>query len=304
MNVAEVEGGCGIERGMVNGNETAGWRAELELVAVKSGGQTVLMRSRHLGPLRVQRPFIEESGACQVYVLHPPGGIVGGDTLDVQVCATRRANLLLTTPGAGKFYRSTGKLAEQGLRLRVEAGSSIEWLPQESIVFDGAVAASRSRIDLVGDAQVIWWEVTCLGRPASSEQFTRGAFSQSLELFHEGRPLLLERSRCLGGEPALAAAWGYQGQPVFATLVAHPVPPSALPAVRALLEAQTLGSNERFGVTLLPVASSGSAAATTLVCRYLGPSAMRAKHLFTLLWEHLRGLVVGLKAEAPRVWHT
>lgn len=290
---------------MVDAQDTAGWRAELELTAVKSGAQTVLLRSRHLGPLRVQRPFIEASGACQVYVLHPPGGIVGGDTLDVRVQATQGANVLLTTPGAGKFYRSTGQLAQQRQRFTIETESSLEWLPQESIVFDGAVAASHSRIDLVGDARVIWWEVTCLGRPAAGELFNRGTFCQSLELFHEGRPLLLERSRCVGGEPALKATWGYQGMPVFATLVAHPVSAATLPAVRALLEAQAISSSERLGVTLLPTGPAGShAVTTTLVCRYLGPSATRAKQVLAVVWEHLRDEVVGLKAEVPRVWHT
>jgi urease accessory protein len=292
---------------MVNAHNTPGWRAELELRAVRSGSQTVLQRSRHVGPLRVQRPFMEASGACQVYILHPPGGIVGGDTLDVQVYAARDSNVLLTTPGSGKFYRSTGQLARQTHRLVVESGASIEWLPQETIVFDGAVAASEARIELTGNAKVIWWEVTCLGRPASNEQFTRGTFSQNLELLYDGRPQLLDRTRCRGAEPALGAHWGYQGLPVFGTLVAHPVALELLPHVRTLLNAHSVSGEQHLGVTLLPHHSTPNAVAATfatLVCRYLGPSAAQAKHVFTSLWELLRPRVVGLNAEAPRVWQT
>lgn len=283
--------------------EIVGWRAELELTAQKSGAQTVLSRSRHMGPLRVQRPFIEHSGACQVYVLHPPGGIVGGDTLDVHVRAHKGANVLLTTPGAGKFYRSTGQLAVQSQRLVVESGASIEWLPQESIIFDGAVAASNSRVELEADAKLFWWEVTCLGRPAADEVFTRGRFSQKLEVFHDGRPLVLEHARCVGGDQALTAQWGYQGQPVFATLVAHPVTLSLLASVREVLDSHTHSIHDRFGATLLPP-TSPSQAAPTLVCRYLGPSAVRAKHVLGAVWQHLRTHVVGFGAEVPRVWHT
>jgi urease accessory protein len=301
--IAEGERGCVIERSMANAQDPAGWRAELQLTALKTGAQTVLARSRHVGPLRVQRPFIEASGACQVYVLHPPGGIVGGDTLDVDVRAMQGANVLLTTPGAGKFYRSTGQLAVQRQRLTVEDGASIEWLPQESIVFDGAVGASHSRIDLVGSGKVIWWEVTCLGRPASGERLTQGRFSQSLELFHEARPLLLERTRCVGGERALGAAWGYQGLPVFATFVVHPFPLELLAEVRAVFDSSLGLQEERLGVTLLPT-SIGGVASATLACRYLGPSAARAKHLFGAVWERVRPKVIGLDPEPPRVWQT
>lgn len=282
--------------------ETSGWRAELELLAVRSGTQTVLKRSRHLGPLRVQRPFTEQSGACQVYVLHPPGGIVGGDSLHVYVHAKERAAILLTTPGAGKFYRSTGVSAQQTQHLVVDAGASLEWLPQESIVFDGAVAASRSRIELAGNAKLVWWEVTCLGRPACEEVFTYGSFSQKLELVHEGRPVLLERAKCVGGDAAQKASWGYQGCPVFGTLVVHPVPSAAVATLRGLLDARVESAEDRVALTVLP--SGDSEALSTLVCRYLGHSAVRAKHVFTLLWEHLRPSVVGVPAEVPRVWHT
>lgn len=303
MKLAENELECAIERAMSSA-ETLGWRAELDLTAVRRGTQTVLKRSRHVGPLRVQRPFTEANGACQVYVLHPPGGVVGGDSLEVRVHATERATVLLTTPGAGKFYRSNGQWAQQTQHLVVDAGASLEWLPQESIIFDGALAASRSRIELAGDARLVWWEVTCLGRPACNEVFTYGTFSQKLEIFHEGRPVLLEHAKCAGGGAALQAAWGYQGCPVFGTLVVHPVQGAAVEALRGLLDAQLLAAEDRVALTLLPTSSADGAAPSTLVCRYLGHSAVRAKHVFTRLWEYLRPSVVGVAAELPRVWHT
>ena len=101
------------------------------------GERTVLARRRHHGPLVVQRPFYPEpNGTCHLYVLHPPGGVVGGDRLSVDVRLARgAARALLTTPAAAKFYRTQGLRAAQRLHMRVGAGSRLEWLPQENIVY-------------------------------------------------------------------------------------------------------------------------------------------------------------------------
>jgi urease accessory protein len=136
--------------------------------------RTILVHREQRGPLAVQRPFYPEGSTCHVYVLHPPGGLVGGDVLAIEVRVGEGAQALITTPGAAKLYRSLGPTAEQTQRLRVAAGGSLEWLPQENILFPGAQARLRTELDLEPGAAFIGWEVQCLGRPAIGERFETG----------------------------------------------------------------------------------------------------------------------------------
>ncbi len=124
----------------------SGWHAELVLGFSERNGRTTLSRRAHSGPLRVQWPFYPEQQVCHVYILHPPGGIVGGDTLHIQVLVETGAQVLLTTPAANKFYRSNkGATARLRQSLTVGEGAALEWFPQEAIVFDGAYTDSRAQ---------------------------------------------------------------------------------------------------------------------------------------------------------------
>lgn len=276
------------------------WSARLELQYVARGSETVLLRRQHEGPLRVQRPFAETSGICQTYILHPPGGIVGGDTLDVRVHVEPGARALLTTPGAAKFYRSNGELARQSQHLHVEASASIEWFPQESIVFDEARAVSHTVVHLEQQSRCALWEITCLGRPASRRPFTAGSFRQKLEMYVGGRPSLLE-SQHVRGDAALDATWGFQSSPFYGTLVLHPLPPELLGQVRqSVAELWSAHSEHRFAATALPFGDQQS----HVVCRYLGTSAEHCKRLFTRVWTAMRPHLLGVEAEPPRVWST
>ncbi|MBM4202088.1 MAG: urease accessory protein UreD, partial [Gammaproteobacteria bacterium] len=144
---------------------TAGWNAELELRFAPGHGKTVIAHRRHVGPLLVQRPFYPEGPVCHVYLLHPPGGVVAGDTLGIDVDAANGSAGLVTTPAAGKFYRSASGLARQSVSLRVADGASLEWLPQETIVYQGARVRSRITIELEAGARFVGWDVVALGRP-------------------------------------------------------------------------------------------------------------------------------------------
>jgi urease accessory protein len=213
-----------------------------------------------------------------------------------------KARVLVTTPAAGKVYRNGGvRLATaQRHRLTVEAGGSLEWLPQETIVFDGAHVELETRVDLEADAVFVGWEILCLGRPAAGESFSQGRCRQRLELWRDGRPLCIERASVDGGGPLLTAAWGLRGAPVTGTMLATMPATSpaaaagtdeALAALRALagaLPSGELGSVTRIG--------------EVLVGRYLGASAERARELFGGIWRTVRGQVVGRPASAPRVW--
>ncbi|MGB3918754.1 MAG: urease accessory protein UreD [Thiothrix litoralis] len=267
-----------------------GWQAELTLGFSRRGDKTVLSSRRQRGPLAVQRPFYPEGEVCHAYVLHPPGGVVGGDALHLHFTVEPAAHALLTTPGATKFYRSAGLQAQQHQHFHV-AGGCLEWLPQENIFFPGAKIALRSTIHLDTAAQFIGWEIHSLGRPVIAEPFTQGSALFKTALYRDGKPLLLDRL-LIDHAQALYTAAGLRGQPVMATLLATPASVATLEAVRPYCQDITDGSA---GVTLL----NG-----VLVVRYLGNSTAQAQHLFRHIWQHIRPLVTGRPAVPPRIWNT
>ncbi len=154
------------------------WAASLGLRFAWRDGATRLTQARHQGPLRVQRPFYPEgrAGACHVYVLHPPGGLVSGDALTVTAHIEHGAHALLTTPAANKLYKadSQGVAWAQHTELSVEDGGVLEWLPQETIAFDGSKGEQRTHVALHGTAKCLGWEIMALGRPASACVFRAG----------------------------------------------------------------------------------------------------------------------------------
>jgi len=272
----------------------SGWQAELALGFVARDGRSVLARRHHLGPLQVQRPFYPEGDAvCHVYLLHPPGGVVGGDQLRIDISVDAGAHALITTPAAGKLYRSAGRLAVLEQHLTVAADAALEWLPQETIVFDGAHAMVSTQVDLAVDANFIGWEIVCLGRPASDEVLTRGNLRQRFEIRRDADPVWVEASRYTGGDAALIASWGLRGHSVSGTLVCTTVIPELVTYVReswAAMQGDALVSATQLD--------------KVLVCRYLGDDAEQARALFAAAWAVLRPAVLGRAASAPRIWAT
>jgi urease accessory protein len=270
------------------------WPAELELVFARQGQRTVLERKRHRGPLVVQRPFHPEpDGTCHVYVLHPPGGVAGGDELSLDAEAKERSSALLTTPAASKLYRTKSPRASLRQSFQVRSGATLEWLPQETIAFGGSHVTSTTTVHLARDASYIGWEITCLGRPAAGDGFLTGSFRQCTELWREERLLLVDRTQVDAGSPARNAVWGFQGQPVYATLVATSTSPSLVAALR---EGVTLESpGDRFAATALPGVT---------ICRFLGASSERARRAFVAAWRILRAEILEKSACPPRIWTT
>ena len=278
-----------------------GWEARLDLAFRPGPGRTV-MSARHFGPLRVQKPFHPEGEVCHVYLLHPPGGVVGGDRLTVRVETEPGACALVTTPAAGKFYRSAGPLAVQEQELAVGDGASLEWLPQEAIVYPGAKAESLTRVQLSPGARFIGWEVVCFGLPASGAPYDHGAFTQRLEIFRGGAPVLLERCRYEGGSRLMAAPWGLGGRTALGTLVAAGEPgeqareADLATAVRQAVERELRpDGGEDFGLTR---------AGGLTVCRAMAPGAGRVKALLGRAWEALRPALLGRAPCPPRIWST
>lgn len=293
------------------GSATAGpqpWRARLQLSFAKREQKTWLVGRHHSGPLQVQRAFHPEpGGCCHLYVIHPPGGLAGGDELALHAEVQEGAAALLTTPAATKFYRARAGFGEarQSQTFQVFADASIEWLPQETIIFEGAEARLSTEVRLASTGSFLGWETVGLGRPAAGEGFARGRVSQRLDVWRDEHPLLLDRfevEASVGAQPS----WGLAGCIAFGSLVCVPAPArlaepgwtEAVDAIRALLPAGEDPS--RAGPPWL----TASWMTGVLVVRYLGASLAEARALFTRAWALLRPLCLGRSPSPPRIWAT
>jgi urease accessory protein len=268
-----------------------GWGASLGLEFEKRGARTVLARRVSSGPLVVQRPFYPEGEVCHVYVVHPPGGVVGGDRLELSVWAREGAHALVTTPAATKFYRSDGRVARQGQEIEAR-GAIVEWLPQETIVFPEARARIATRVRLSEGARFVGWEIACYGRPASGMAFAGGCVAQDFELWVDGAPRVLDRLRLDGEGQSMRAAFGLAGQPVLGTLFAYPGDEALLAMARAVMETEVMAS------------AACTCVDGVLVCRASGAQTDAVRRLFTAVWGAVRPVVAGRAAVAPRIWAT
>ncbi|MGC5699789.1 urease accessory protein UreD [Pseudomonas sp. NFXW11] len=269
---------------------TPSWHAELELAYGRCGATTRPLLRRHQGPLRVQKHlYAEGPEVCQHIIVHPPGGIAGGDRLAISARVDSGAWAQLTSPGAAKWYRANGP-ASQALNLQVAAGATLEWLPQESILFSAAQAELRTRIELQGDARLFYWDIVALGRPASGERFQQGHYQAQLDLYRDGCPLWHERQRIQGNDGLLDSPIGLDGQPVFATLLAT-----------GEIDGQLL---ERCRALQHPVRGDLSQLPGLLVARCLAAEALQARAWLIALWQLLRPALLGREALPPRIWNT
>lgn len=267
------------------------WRAELALDYRLQAGRTVVGR-RHRGPLQVQKALYPEGEAlAHTLLIHPPGGIAGGDELSIDVAVRPGAQALITTPGATRWYKANGRQAAQRVALRVEGGA--EWLPQEAIVYDQAQVRSEIEIDLAEDAAMLGWDIVALGRTASGESFAHGGFAQTIRLRQAGELHWIERTRLAGGDALLDSPIGLAGHAVFGCLWA---------AGPRWSDAHLEGLRERLPAESLPITRL---APRLLVGRALGATARQVRCLLEAAWSELRPLVfAGRTASAPRIWAT
>ena len=269
---------------------TPSWHAELELAYGRFADCTRPVLRRHQGPLRVQKHlYAEGPQVCQHIIVHPPGGIAGGDRLNISAKVGEQAWAQLTSPGAAKWYRASGP-AYQQLTLQVAAGATLEWLPQESIVYCGAQAQLETRIELQGDARLCYWDMVALGRPASGERFDSGEFRSRLDIHRDGQLLWHERQRIAGNDGLLDSPIGLGGQPVFATLLITGEIDAEL-----LERCRELPSAVRGDLTQLP---------GLLVARCLADEALHARAWLIALWQQLRPALLEREAVPPRIWNT
>lgn len=290
MNALVPHEEAGARLAIANGR----WCANLQLRFARRQQRTVLVERMHSGPLVVQKALYPEGDqTCHAVIVHPPGGIAGGDQLRIQVALEEGAHALLTTPGAGKWYKANGLDASQELHFDIAAGALLEWLPQETILFDAARVRMQANIQLAGNARYAGWEVLCLGRRAAGERFRSGRWSQQLRIFRDGELIWGDYVDVLGDDPLLHSPVGMAGHSVVGRLLlaAGNVPANILEQCRAI---------EPAGATLHGI----SALPEICVATCLGDDAEAMRNYFEALWAVLRPWYATLDARRPRIWNT
>ncbi len=273
------------------------WQARLTLGFADDAGTTRLVDRSHFGPLRVQKPLYPEGSAvCHAIVVHPPGGVVGGDQLSLTANVAADAKAFITTPGAAKWYKANGQESRQDVWLDVAAHASLEWLPQETIFFDGARVELHNTICLSTDASYIGCEILCFGRTASGESFHTGRIAQRTTIRRDGKLIWFEQGALAGGNASMRSPLGLAGCTVCATLLAvgKTLPAALIQAIRE--DATVLAeAGSRFGASQLK---------SVFVARYLGDSSEAAKQLMIGIWKKLRPELIAREAVIPRIWNT
>ena len=274
------------------------WHGSL-LLRYRVSDERTLVHDKHDGPLRVLKSLHPEGpGVCHSVLVHPPGGIVGGDTLAIDLALEPGAHAFVTTPGATRFYRSTGAVASQTLTVHAETGARLEWLPLETIAYSGCIAENKVRFELDPGAEMIGWDLTALGLPTSDQPFVAGSFSQSIEF--PGR--WLERGTVGGDAPALLdSPLGWAGQRVFAALWFGAGSPIAEVRRDALLDAARAAGDDH---ALRRTTGATAPHASVVVVRVIAPNVEPAMDLLQRIWSAWRLAAWQLEACVPRVWRT
>ncbi|GAA5005693.1 urease accessory protein UreD [Acinetobacter puyangensis] len=276
------------------------WFARLELGFIYRDQRTIMVHRKHYGPIRVQKMlWPEKTGVCHAILVHPPAGIAGGDHLTFEIQASQHAHAVVTTPGAGKWYRSNAKAAHQHIYLTVKDDAILEWLPQESMLFDGANAHSETIVHLEQKASFIGWDMLVIGRQARAETFAQGAYHNHFKLLRNDKLLVSDVLNFTGNDRFLNSCLGMNGKAVMGSLWA--VAPEQFRAsidleqqlelVRELLMRMDLPVR----ITLLD---------DVLCARFLGDDARQCHDAFAAIRARLRNYWYGLEEEFPRIWRT
>ena len=274
--------------------------ARLSLGFTDDNGTTRLTDRRHFGPLRVQKAlYPEHPSVCHAIIIHPPGGVVGGDRLQIHTAVGAQANALITTPGAAKWYKANGHVSKQQIQLDVAAGAALEWLPQETIFFNRADVMLDHHVNLAADARYIGGEILCFGRTASGERFDRGRIRQHTSIRRGGQLLWWEQGVLHGDGDGMQSMLALDGRTVCATLIAvgKPLPPAFIGSLREVANAGISAAD--------PTAKTGvTQMKSLLVARYLGHASEAARAWMSACWQHIRPELLERAAVVPRIWHT
>lgn len=297
---------------VINGFNTARythrkWAASLDLRLQRCGNRTILAHSQHQGPLRLQRPFFPEGpGLPHLYLLHPPGGLAPGDWLKTQVHCENGAEALVTTPSANRVYCTDthGHGQTQISELRADADACIEWLPQETLVFDNAKAQLQLKIEAQMSARFFAWELLVLGRTGSDAPFERGTCQQRIEVLLDGLPVLSECTHLEGGSQLMASPWGLDGGTVAGIWVCHGIPCQDHRHWLSRLREAAADTLARTPEATRDLHIAFTRKDSLLIGRIIGNDSEAVRNLFIHCWEILRPALNGRPAIPPRIWAT
>ncbi|MBD2361890.1 urease accessory protein UreD [Anabaena minutissima FACHB-250] len=275
-----------------------GWHGKLNLVYSDRLGKTELIYNHQQAPLKVQRPFYPEGEkVCHSVILHTAGGVVGGDRLSTNIHLQPNTQALITTAAAGKIYRSNGLQAKQTIDIQVDAGACLEWLPQETILFNGAIYRQDLRVELATGAKFIGWEITRFGRSARGEKFLQGEWRSHTEIWQQGVPLWIDRQYLPGSEEVFYSTHGLSGQPITGSFIylGSTVSTQTIDKARSVFthDSALITQHSLIGVTRLE---------NGCLCRYRGASTSEVRRWFTAVWQMLRVDFGDRSSCIPRVW--
>ncbi|MBN9369572.1 MULTISPECIES: urease accessory protein UreD [unclassified Hydrogenophaga] len=272
------------------------WHATLDLSYRRDGPRTTL-RHRHDGPLRILKSLHPEGeGVCHNVIVHPPGGLVGGDTLDIRAHAEAGAHALISTPGATRFYRSDGPEAAQRVQLRVDEGARLEWLPLEAIAYPQCRARNALTLEIAPGGECLGWDVCALGLPAAGQAFSQGSLLQELQW----PGVWLERARIDASDTRLLdSPLGLAGQRALGTLWLASGEPWPSARREALLDSVRLAL-----AGASPEVRTGATCPDPrlLLVRALGPQVEPLMAVLQRAWAALREQAWALSGTAPRIW--
>lgn len=267
------------------------WHASLQLDYVRKNRKTIPNHVQHIGPLRVQRPFYPEGNSvCHTYLLHPPGGVVGGDLLSTTVNLANEAHAVLTTPGATKIYRNNLACQIRN-QLNLEDNAILEWMPQETLVFSESTSQLATTIHMQPSSQLFFWDVACLGMPAMNTRFEKGCLRQKIKLFVGEDLQLIENNAFAGGSKMLRERWGLQNYYVTSLLIMSASSELNITELREVAQSSKI---------LHGLTQKGN----FFVCRALADDAEAIRKMFIELWKVWRKKVLNKDATLPRIWNT
>lgn len=259
-------------------------------------GETYISHSYAQAPLAIQSPFYPEGNeVCHCIVLNPPGGVAGNDILQIDLNLDPGSKVLITTPAAGKLYKTNGLKSRQITSVHIGKGASLEWLPQGTIVFDGAISSQEIKVILEPGAIWTAWDVTRFGRTYRGERFLQGVWKSSVEVWQGEDLLWIDRQKLEGGSRLLESPYGLFGHSVIGQLIllGQDISVDMINSVRS---------------TWNPERNKGEAGVSRLqsgiLCRYRGSSTIEAHQWFNAVWALLRKLLMGRESCPPRIWNT
>ncbi len=291
--------------------KAAGWAARLELRFAASPDGTRLVHNRHHGPLRLLKALGGEDGRrLEAVIVHPPGGLVGGDSLTLDLHVSPGARVLATTPGAQKWYRGE-VTAVSSTALTIDRGAALEWLPQPAILFDRAQARQAVAVELDREASCTGWEILIRGRGAMGEFLGSGHIDQTLTISVAQSLLWQERLFADAADRLFDSPLGWDRRTMAASVwcCAPSLAPDRLSELRdrwreLLAGADDLQAAKASAGSRAPSGGASIVAGGLLLAKLLADDSEQLMTLCQSLWRAARKSLEGSEGSLPRIWRT